>query len=369
MDSSTFHVPGPGPYLLTHSVGCLPRAVQAALTQKYFAPWEARGGNAWPDWLREVDGFRAALASLLGGTPADYCPQTNLSSGLVKFLDALPPSPRRVLLAAEDSFPSMGFVLRQAERRGFTLRLIPRARLPDDPRTWSEALTEEVRAVLVTHVHSNTGRVAPVAEIARLCAERDILCVADVAQSAGILPLDCATLGADVVLGSCIKWLCGGPGAGWMWIRRSLLPTLEPNDVGWFSHANPFEMDIHRFEYAPDARRFWGGTPQVASLIVAAASLTQLKALGVERIHAHNLRLMEVFREGLPAAWRARLPSWPTGGTLCLPLGADFDAVTRALAAIGAQFDTRGDVLRMSFHACNTDDDAARVARAFRGDL
>lgn len=366
----SFLVPGPGPYLLTHSVGCLPRVTREALDENFFRSWAERGGNAWPDWLRVIEAFRSALSRLLGGSPSEYCPQVNLSSGLVKLLLALPPpqAGKNVLLAAEDSFPSLGFVLRQMERQGFTLRLMPRAQHPDDIRAWAQALTSEVRLALVTHVHSNTGRVAPVAEIAKLCAARGILCVADVAQSAGILPMSLPSLGADVVLGSCIKWLCGGPGAGFLWIRPGLVEGLEPVDVGWFSHEDPFEMDIHSFRYAGDARRFWGGTPSVAPFITAAASLRHIQQMGVANIQAHNRRLVQVFADALEPAWRARLPEWPVGGTLCISLGADFEEVTRNLGAAGAQFDSRGDVIRVSFHACNTDDEALRVARAWQGD-
>jgi kynureninase len=367
---NSFLVPGQGPYLLTHSVGCLPQVARAALDSNFMQPWAERGGNAWPEWLRQVDGFRMALANLFGGAPAEYCPQTNLSSGLAKLLLALPraSAAKRGLLAAEDSFPSLGFVLRQAERHGFALRLMPRAQSPDDIHSWSQALTSDVRVALVTHVHSNTGRVAPINEISRLCAERDILCVVDVAQSAGILPLNFPALGAAVVLGSCIKWLCGGPGAGYLWIRPDLIGKLQPVDVGWFSHADPFEMDIHSFEYANDARRFWGGTPSVAPFVIAAASLAHIRALGVDSIHAHNRALIQRFKEGLPVAWRTRMPSWPIGGTLCISLGQEFDAVSAALGSIGAQFDSRGDVVRLSFHACNDDEDAVRVSRAWQGD-
>jgi kynureninase len=367
---NSFLTPGQGPYLLTHSVGCLPRAARDAFDASFIQPWAERGGNAWPAWLQQIDGFRAALAQLFGGAARDFCPQANLSSGLAKLLLALPTphSGKSVLLAAEDSFPSLGFVLEQAQRHGHSTRIIPRALLPDDVDTWNDALTNDVRVALVTHVHSNTGRVAPVGEIAKLCAERDILCVVDVAQSAGILPLDFPALGADVVLGSCIKWLCGGPGAGYLWIRPGLVEKLAPVDVGWFSHADPFEMDIHSFRYACDARRFWGGTPSVAPFVMAAASLRHIQQLGVEEIHAHNRRLVRAFRDALPPAWRARLPTWPTGGTLCISLKEEFDAVTTALTESGAQFDCRGDVLRMSFHACNTLEDAGRVARAWPGD-
>jgi kynureninase len=365
---NAFLTPGSGPYVLTHSVGCLPRAAQGALEAGYLQPWARTGGNAWPEWLRQIDEFRAALASLFGGTSADYCPQTNLSSGLVKVLSALPAESRerRVLLAAEESFPSLGFVLDRAARRGWRARFTPHR--PDDLDAWVQALTDDVRAVLVTHVHSNSGRIAPVREIARLCATREITCIVDVAQSAGILPLSIPALGADVVLGSCVKWLCGGPGAGFLWVRPELVARLEPDDVGWFSHADPFEMDIHSFRYAPDARRFWGGTPSIAPYVLAAASLRVIHGLGVESIREHNRRLIAEFTAALPSASRARLPAWPVGGTLCIPLGDRLQTIAASLSAAGVQFDCRGEVVRISFHACNTVEDAVQVARAWRGD-
>jgi selenocysteine lyase/cysteine desulfurase len=188
----------------------------------------------------------------------------------------------------------------------------------------------------------------------------------DVAQSAGILPLSVAALGAPVVLGSCIKWLCGGPGAGFLWIDPTLGATLEPLDVGWFSHADPFEFDIHAWTPAPDARRFWGGTPTVAPFVVAAESLRRLGATGIERVFAHNRTLMHAFVDALPAAWRARVRTDGIGGTLCVALGAEFEPVTRALAADGVRFDTRGPVVRLSFHLCNDAADAGRIAQAWR---
>jgi hypothetical protein len=237
MHRDEFHVPGPGPYALAHSVGCLPTRTAAAIQQHYLQPWQLQGGDAWPAWLSSVDEFRKSLAVLFGGEAAAFCPQANLSSGLAKLLPALPRRPgRTVLLAAEDSFPSMAFVLQQARDTGYETRLIPRAQDPASIGTWSGALTPEVAAALVPHVHSNTGVVAPVADIAALCRERDIYSILDVAQSAGILPVSVVDFAADVLLGSCVKWLCGGPGAGFMWIRPSLLSRLTPTDVGWSFH-------------------------------------------------------------------------------------------------------------------------------------
>lgn len=362
-----FHVPGPGPYLLTHSVGCLPRVAEAELESAWLRPWREQGGDAWGAWLDGLSRFREALAGLLGGDASAYCPQVNLSSALSKLLGALPPPrpDRNVLVLAEESFPSMGFVLQQAPRLGYALRWLPRDAEVADPGSWAPLLRDDVAAVLVTHVHSNTGVVAPVPDVARLCAGAGALCIVDAAQSAGILPWSVESLGADVILGSCIKWLCGGPGAGWMWLRPSLLPSLEPLDTGWFSHADPFAFDIHDFQPAPDARRFWGGTPDVAPFVMAAASLHLLAGVGVPAILAHNRRLVAAFADALPPRWRRQVQPERSGGTLCLRAGDSLEAVTRALGADGARFDCRGDTLRLSFHLCNTESDALRAARAW----
>ena len=363
-----FHLPGPGPYALTHSVGCLPRTAPARLQAHFLEPWQARGGDAWGEWLAEIDGFRAALAALLGGEAGQYCPQANLSSGLAKLLGALPrpDARRRVWLASEDAFPSLGFVLQQAQRDGFDLQLIRRGKDPADPATWAERIDADTFGVLVTHVHSNTGVVAPVAEVARLCAQRGAHCVVDVAQSAGILPLDVAALGASVVLGSCIKWLCGGPGAGFLWFdpgwaRRSSRATSAGSrtPIRSSSTSTPWKP-------APDARRFWGGTPAVAPFVIAAEGLRRLQATVPTRCCGTTVGCARPSSTTCRRSGVTRVAAAGTGGTLCLPLGASFDAVTRALAADAVRFDSRGAVLRLSFHLCNDLADAACIARAWR---
>src|SRR5271169_4163198 len=169
MHGDEFYLPGPGPYCLTHSVGCLPKSSVAAIHEEYLKPWQLLGGDAWDSWLAVIKTFTGQLAMLLGGHADDYCPQSNLSAGLAKLLPAMPKARgRTVLLAAEDSFPSLAFVLQRAGEIGFQLRLIPRRHDPADASVWDEALNDDVAAVLVTHAHSNTGVVAPVAKIAAL---------------------------------------------------------------------------------------------------------------------------------------------------------------------------------------------------------
>jgi kynureninase len=370
MHRDEFHVPGPGPYVLTHSVGCLPKSSVDAVHASFLRPWQLSGADAWDPWLAAVMSFRERLANLLGGNAADYCPQSNLSSGLAKLLPALPkPDDRAVLLAAEDSFPSLAFVLQRASQTGFDLRLIARGHDPSNAATWAEALTDDVAAVLVTHAHSNTGVVTPVAKIAALCRQRGIRCIVDVAQSAGILPLCVPDCGADIVLGSCVKWLCGGPGAGFMWISPALVQQLAPADVGWFSHADPFEFDVHSFRFAADARRFWGGTPSIAPFAIAAQSMQVIADIGIAAIRAQNIELMNIFRDALPAAWRSGLDLDRIGGTICLNLGDALPGIMSVLRANAVRLDCRGPVLRLSFHVYNTPAEAAFIARCVAGGL
>lgn len=362
-----FHVPGGGAYLLTHSIGCLPRRTESAAIQQLLRPWRQLGGDAWPEWLSAIDRFCDALATLLGGRSSEYCPQPNVSAALTKLIAALPrrdPS-KRVWIAAEDSFPSLGYVLQKAQRFGFELRLIPRTLDPANPKTWDAALTADIFGALITHVHSNTGQVAPVKQITRLCAERGIFSIIDIAQSAGIMPLSVVGLAADAALGSCVKWLCGGPGAGFMWLRESLIPELEPLDVGWFSHADPFEMDIHSFRYADTARRFWGGTPTMAPYVLATPGLQLLAEIGIGTVFAKNRELINAFFDYAPTDVRGRVDLDTIGGTLCIPLGNQLGCVSEALRSIQARFDCRGPVLRLSFHLCNSVDEAILIGRTW----
>lgn len=353
---SRFEIPGGGPYLLAHSVGALPRAARTSLERAMLAPWAEKGSDGWPDWLAAVDGFRAALAGLLGGDASQYCPQANLSGGLFRLLAGLPPEPGRdVVLASEQSFPSIGFALAGLERLGYRLKLLEGD--PADAGRWAAAIGPGTAAVVVMHVHSNSGVVGPVAEVAALAKAAGALAVVDVAQSAGVLPVDLPSLGVDAAIGSCVKWLCGGPGAGWLWATPDLTARAEPIDIGWFSHENPFEFDIRDFRYASDARRFWGGTPSVAPYALATGAIETITAIGVDAVLAANRRLIARVAARAGDRWFAPDRSGH-GGTLCIPAGPELEA---ALRAAGCRLDRRGETLRLSFHVYNTEAEADLV--------
>jgi len=356
-----FEVPGPGPYLLSHSVGCLPRGSRERINSDLLDPWGAQGSDGWGAWLSAIGAFRGAVAELIGGQISEVCPQPSVSVALGTFLSSLKRERGRdVLLASAHAFPSIGFTMRQLGALGFRLELLPEDRNPVDPQTWADALGPHVAAVVPMHVHSNSGLVSPTAEIAALARAAGAISVVDACQAVGILPVIPRAWGVDALIGSSVKWLCGGPGAGFLWVRHELIEELEPVQVGWFSHADPFAFDIRDFRYADDARRFWGGTPAPAPCVLAASGIETVLGIGQGNILAANRALIAAASEaaGIDYVMADR------GGTLCLT-GADLDAAEAELRALGCRFDRRGQILRLSFHIWNDADQARAIGAIF----
>jgi kynureninase len=117
--------------------------------------------------------------------------------------------------------------------------------------------------------------------------------VLDCYQSAGVVPLDVTALDVDFACGGSVKWLCGGPGAGWLYVRPDLAERLEPTFVGWQGHARPFAFEPE-LEYASGARRYLTGTPNVPALYAATAGYDVIEEVGVERIRERSLALTQL---------------------------------------------------------------------------
>lgn len=176
-----------GTYLLSHSVGCLPRAARKA-ADEFFGLWGTQGGAAWDGWLASIGDFQRSLATLLGGEAAEFCPQSNISSALAKILSSLPRREgRRKLLLSELDFPSAGFALAQAERAGYTVEFIPAESDTSSVECWERHITPDTQLALVTHVLYGNSRLSPVAEIIQCARRHEVFTLVDVAQSAGVV--------------------------------------------------------------------------------------------------------------------------------------------------------------------------------------
>jgi selenocysteine lyase/cysteine desulfurase len=343
-------------YLLNHSAGLPPRDAAAALTDGLFSPWTAADDRVWPHWLQGVEAFRVALGAVIGHEAAMICPQPNVTAALAQVLSCRPLLPRRNrLLLAERAFPSLGFLFAAAQRRGFELVMIPREEDTLDPGVWARYLDERVHLALFTHVHSNSGECHDIAPLVRLASDAGALSAVDVAQSIGVRAIRAGEWNADFIVGSCLKWLCGGSGAGFLWVNPARVADCEPADVGWFSHSDPFEFDIHHFDYAADALRFWGGTPSVAPALVAGHAMRALLELGLDRIEAHNRALQETLVAAVPEQFHVSpTDAAQRGGSVVLHFGDRQEAFIAKLSAADVKFDVRREGVRLSPHFYNT---------------
>ncbi|MEM7280330.1 MAG: aminotransferase class V-fold PLP-dependent enzyme [Pseudomonadota bacterium] len=220
--------------------------------------------------------------------------------------------------------------------------------------------------MLVTHVHSNTNERSPVPEVIKMARDSNAISIIDICQSAGVVPIDLSLWNPDFAIGSCLKWLCGGPGAGYLWVNDNMLDRCRPVDVGWFSHESPFEFDIHNFRYAQDALRFWGGTPTIAPFVLATNSINLILSLGVQEIQRHNRRLTELLISQVARACHLICPREPDrrGGSVVLDFGAQQTAVADRLAQRGIVCDGRADGMRLSPHIYNSHEQIQTVVAA-----
>ncbi|MEQ8935801.1 MAG: aminotransferase class V-fold PLP-dependent enzyme, partial [Amphiplicatus sp.] len=354
-------------YFLSHSIGLQPKETAAALEEGYVGAWRRGDSSVWDDWLAAIDRYRRSLAPLIGAAPFDICPQTNVSSALTKVLFSLPErARRRKIVLTEDDFPTVGFVLAQARRAGYELVFLPGGERLADIDAWSPAFHDDVQLVLATHVFSNSGVRAPVAEIAARARARGVFSVIDIAQSAGAVPVDLGGWNADFAVGSAVKYLCGGPGACFLWTEQETAARCAPTDVGWFSHEAPFEFDIHDFRYADGAMRFWGGTPSVAPYAAAAAGFKILAETSIETIFAHNQRLLSRLIDALPPKTILSCARQGARGSALIVGVKDADAASAVLSERKIMHDRRMGGIRVSVHLYTAQEDVDALAAALQ---
>ncbi|WP_372762929.1 aminotransferase class V-fold PLP-dependent enzyme [Pseudoalteromonas sp.] len=358
MHKDDFHL-ADGCYLLSHSVGRALKSSQQHFTEHYFAPWQSSNKEPWQHWLAALEQFTNALSVLFNAPSEQFCPQVNLSSGLTKLLMAHPKLQQKncKVLMAQSDFPSMGFAMQKALPSCAEIIFIPEHETLTDINVWQRYLTHDIDLVFISHVYSNTGVQAPVHDIVALSKVTNSLSIIDVAQSAGVIPLDITALNADFMIGSSVKWLCGGPGAAYLWVNPQQISNCEPKDVGWFSHQTPFEFDINHFAYNSSALKFWGGTPSVAPYIIAAHSIGYFAQLGVEKVREHNLAMLAVIHQQLAEFVVSPSASEQCSGTVILDFKQQQAQVLTALSDANISVDARALGIRVSPHIYNSEAD------------
>jgi kynureninase len=347
-------------YLINHSLAAMPAAAEERLLE-YSRMWRERGVRAWGEgWWEMAWTVGDQLGRILGAPPCSIVMHQNVTIAEAVVLSCFArPGERNRVVYEEANFPSVRY-LYQAQP-GLEVVAV------EDDAAIVEAIDERTLLVPISHVLFKNGEIQDVEPIVRRAHEAGAHVVLDCYQSAGVVPLDLAALGVDFAVGGSVKWLCGGPGAAWLYVRPDLAEELEPTLVGWQGHARPFAFEPE-LEYAAGSRRFLTGTPNVPALYAATAGYDVIEEIGVERIRERSLALTSLLIDrcdelGLEVV-SPREPG-RRGGTVTVST-PDHAACHAQLGERGIVCDFRPDPqggIRLGPHFFSTEDEVRHAVR------
>ena len=344
-------------YMNTCSLGQLSRRSMEAMN-RYMEQWMSYGAAAWYElWLGEMADARARFARLINAQPHEIAILPSVGVALSIIGSSLEYDHRNEVVITEMDFPTIPYQWMARGEEGADVRLLPS---PDRIHTPLQAFADAVNArtalVATTHVYFTSGWVQDIAAISRLAHDAGALCVIDGYQAAGQIQVDVKAAGVDVYLSGGLKWLLGGPGIVFMYVREELIPQLNPTTTGWFAAKDMFKFNPERFIRADDARRFEPGTPAVAAVYTANAGMSIIEEIGVDVVRAHTKALDADLIQRLRAAGlEPRIPAdlERHAGIVMLPV-ADPAGLVQGLKDRNVIIDYRPGAVRLSPYFYNT---------------
>ena len=345
-------------YLASHTLGAMHRRTPERLAE-YARLWAEQGVVAWEEWAPEVRRVGDLVGSLIGAPPGTTVMRQNVADLLGDVISGLDwRGERNRVVTSSLEWPGSLHTWSQIGRWGGEAVVVPPAGIELDLDAMVAAIDERTLVVECSHVLFRTSTLNDVRPLVERAHEVGALAVVDGYQAAGTVPVDVVDLDVDVYLGGSVKYLSGGPGNGWMYLKPGVL--LEPVTTGWFGQAAPFDFDPDN-HYAPGVARFTGGTPGVPAHYAAAPAYEALAEIGVRRVRERSVSMTQPLLEAaLDRGFTVRSPHDPSqrGGHVTIDPG-DSQRVHDALHEQGFVVDHRPGVgIRVSPHFYNTLDEA-----------
>jgi kynureninase len=344
-------------YLINHSLAAMPRKAEEQLAE-YARMWRERGIRAWGEgWWTAPMTVGDQVGRIVGAPPGTTVMHQNVAIAEAVVLSCfLPPDPSRNRVVYErGNFPSVRYLYQAQPQLGIVVC--------EDDEEIVDAIDERTLLVPISHVLFKTAEIQDVEPIVRRAHEVGAHVILDCYQSAGIVPVDVTALDVDFAVGGSVKWLCGGPGNGWLYVRPDLAERLTPTYTGWQAHETPFAFE-EEMRFTSGAARFLTGTPNVPAHYAATPGYDLIEEIGVDRIRANSLRQTQLLIDlAGEAGFDVRSPTSPErrGGTVTIHV-PDFPAVHRELTERQILCDFRPDAgIRLGPHYYNTDDELRHV--------
>jgi kynureninase len=347
-------------YLVSHSLGAMPAGVPQRLAE-YAETWATRGVRAWAEgWWEMPLSVGDRVGRIIGAAPGSVAMHQNVSICQALVLSCFDLGGRRNKIVYEGlNFPSVMYVYEAHQRLGARVVSVP----SDDGQSVPlerllKAIDEETLLVPVSHVLFRSAAIQDIPAIVARAHAVGAMVVADLYQSAGTVPVDVAQWDVDFATGGSVKWLCGGPGAGYLYVAPRLHDALEPRLTGWMAHEHPFAFEPGPIAYARGAARFLHGTPPVPALYAALSGYEIVEEIGVSRIREKSLRQTErIVARARSHGFAVKSPSDASqrGGMVILDV-PEAEAVARELIRRGILIDYRPQAgIRVSPHFYTSD--------------
>jgi kynureninase len=366
-------------YFLYHSIGQYPSKSKdlADATAEFSESWGRPDDSQWSYALGKRQNFIDRWRAIIKAPEGTLTTFESVTQAFHAILTALPPGHlkgRKVLVGA-DCFPSNHFLLQgMAERFDFTLKTVPMrqgaAHVEDED--FIAEWTPDVGLALLTWVSSTTSHRINLRQMVAHGRRTGSLIGVDITQGAGLLPFDVTSPEIDFAVSTSLKWMCGTPGAGILYLSPRLIPHCHPELRGWFSQANPFNWDINTFAYASDIRRFDNGTPGTMAALASLPALNWHAAQDQAGILAHNRKItarLIAAADDMGLTLLTPRAAEKRGGSIMLRLPESLTAaqVVTDLRAQGITTDARGQTLRLSPGIMTTEAGTDRLLAALKG--
>jgi kynureninase len=352
-------------YMISNSLGAMPRGVYAEL-KEFADAWATKGVIAWEDWVPMVTSTADLIGEIVNAPKGTMMMHQNVSvlqHVLISCFDFK--GPRNKVVYSDLEFPTVHYNWKAREADGARIAMV---KSPDGVHLPTESMLREIDeqtlVVPVSYVLFRSAFIQDARAIVRRAHEVGAVVILDAYQAVGTIPVDVQDLDVDFMVGGSVKWLCGGPGAGWLYARKDLIGKYRPKSCGWFSHRAPFAFDMGPIDYADGVTRFMGGSPGVPSLYSARAGYRIVRKVGVEAIRRRSLAMTARLVERAQAmGLTVNTPLDPAlrAGTVSVDFPGSEDAC-RELIRRKFIVDYRPRAgIRISPHFYNTDDECDAI--------
>jgi kynureninase len=271
-------------HFISHSLGCVPAQSKDDLNE-FFELWRTKSITAWSDWLPEVDRAAERIEKIISAPRGTVTMMHNVSQIMATLASCFDYKPERNKVVYENQmFPTVSYVWQEEQRRGAKCVL-------GEADALADLIDEQTLVVPTQHVVFSTGMIQDVKKIVARAKEKGAHVILDCYQSIGTVPLDVVDLGVSFACGGSVKYVCGGPGAAWLYVRKDLIEQFAPRVTGWFGNEAPFAFTMPGQTYADNIWRYMAGTPAVAALYQSRAGQKIIGDIGARRIREKSLAM------------------------------------------------------------------------------